>query len=241
MENYLYQDLFELEEKHWWHLAKRSLCVELINSYIKRTDLKILDIGCGTGRNMQEFARFGIAQGVDQSQEAINFCKKRGLTHVQIDKSEHTDFKEQKFDLVTMLDVLEHTDDEMTIAETARILKSGGYLLITVPAFQWLWSRWDVVLHHKRRYTVADLTRLLEKHGLSIVKASYAFSFLVLPILMIRLIKSLLYKKDYPSDFKISSPLINRIGLFICSLERWFIFKTGIPIGTSVICLARKI
>ena len=241
MEPYLYEDLYKLEDSHWWHIAKRKMCVALIDRYIKFRNLKILEIGCGTGRNIQELMHFGNVWGIDSSAHAISFCRKRGLKKVSLGISEKIDHKDCKFDLVAMLDVLEHTEDTKTVKEVKRILKPHGYFLITVPAFMWLLSKWDEVLHHKRRYTKNSLSQTLEGNGFEIVKISYAFSFLVLPVVITRFIKSIIYKKEYPSDFKLSLPLINKIGNLACMIERWIILKFSIPLGTSVVCLARKI
>ncbi len=167
----IYQDLFELEDSHWWHIAKRNMCVALIDRYIKFRNLKILEIGCGTGRNIQELVQFGNVWGIDSSAHAISFCRKRGLKNVSLGISEKINHMDRKFDLVTMLDVLEHTEDTKTVKEVKRVLKSRGYFLITVPAFMWLWSKWDEVLHHKRRYTKASLSNILKGNGFEIYRS----------------------------------------------------------------------
>lgn len=240
MEKYLYEDLYNLEEKHWWHIAKRKVILNLTSSFLKTRRPKVLDIGCGTGKNVEVFGQIGTTYGIDNSPEAINFCQSRSLANIKLGTSEETGFSQNHFDLITLLDVLEHTDEDKTLAEVARILKNDGILTITVPAFSWLWSQWDVVLHHKRRYTKTTLTQALERNGFQVLKISYMYSFLVLPAVFIRFIKSIFYKKHYPSDFKISSPLINYILLFLVYLELKIMQKFSIPIGTSLVCIAQK-
>lgn len=242
MKKYLYQDLFELEEKHWWHLSKRGTLIELIKSLVpkKLKDPKILEIGCGTGKNLEVLGKFGKSWGLDISQEAIKFCTKRGLENVSLGEAENIPFPKDNFDIVVLLDVLEHTNDIKAIKEIYRVLKPKGYLIVTVPAFSWLWSQWDVVLEHKRRYKQKELTLLLKRKGFRIIKISYTFSFLVLPALVIRFIKSRIFKEYYPSDFRLGGSFFNQLFLQLTKIERFIMFKKSIPFGTSIICLAQK-
>ena len=242
MKKYLYQDLFELEEVHWWHIAKRKICLALIKKYVKtRSNFKVLDIGCGTGKNLEEFCKFGKAFGIDTSIDAIRFCReKRGLKNVTLASAQKTGFSYDSFDVVCILDVLEHTDDKKTLKEIHRILKPGGLLLITVPAFNFLWSRWDEVLHHRRRYTRESLSKILHLSNFNVIKISYMYSFLILPLIIIRFIKSFLFKNHYPSDFKISNKILNKVMISVSALESNLIFNGSIPFGTSLVCVAKK-
>ena len=153
MKKYLYEDLYSLEDKHWWHISKRRIVRNLIKKYNHLDNPRILDIGCGTGKNMEELQSLGPVFGLDSSIEALKYCKKRGLNNLIEGTAEKTSLKSSFFDVVTLLDVLEHTDDNKTLKEMNRIIKKDGIIIITVPAFGWLWSTWDEVLHHKRRYT----------------------------------------------------------------------------------------
>jgi len=239
MEKYLYEDLAKLEDSHWWHISKRNSVIELIK-LIGRKNLRILDIGCGTGGNLKAFSRYGEVWGIDNAAEAINYCKSKGLKNVKLGSSDKTGFDGATFDAVTLLDVLEHVEEAKTLKEIKRILKADGKLIITVPAFSWLWSRWDEVLHHKRRYTSSGLADLLAKSGFDVQKISYMYSFLVLPAYLVRFIKSKVSGKKYSSDFELSSPLLNKIFLTTSRLERFFWMTFGLPLGTSLICVAKK-
>src|SRR3989344_6612866 len=117
MESYLYDDLYELEEHHWWHRAKRELILRLLPPYLPHKRIKILDVGCGTGKNVEVFAKLGESWGLDMSPRAIAYCKRRGLTRVRVGTAERTGLPGARFDVVTLLDVLEHTDDAKTLAE----------------------------------------------------------------------------------------------------------------------------
>jgi ubiquinone/menaquinone biosynthesis C-methylase UbiE len=241
MESYLYDDLYALEEQHWWHKAKRELILRLLPQYITRKRIKILDIGCGTGKNVETFSQFGESWGLDISTRAIAYGKKRGLQHLARGTAEKTGLRAQSFDVVTLLDVLEHTDDVKSLKEVHRILKPQGHIVITVPAYQWLFSRWDEVLHHKRRYNKSGLEQILHDTGYTVEKISYVYSFLIIPIIVVRTIKSLFFSRSYGSDFRLSSPYINSFMLAMCRIEAGIIQQGYVSFGTSLVCIARKI
>jgi len=240
MKKNLYDELYLLEEKHWWHLAKRDIGLRLLKKYLSKKNPQILDIGCGTGKNVEALGKLGETWGIDVSENAILYCKKRGLKKVKLAKAEATRFKNNSFDVIVLFDVLEHVDDVKTIKEIFRILKPNGLVLITVPAYPRLWSKWDEILHHKRRYTKKSLTELFNAKEFKKVHFSYAFSYLLIPAYVIRKIKSIFLKKDYPSDFKLSYAGINSVMVFIAKLEYFFIERGLVPFGTSIIYLARK-
>ena len=240
MQKYLYTDLYNLEETHWWHKAKRELVSYFIRHNLSRKNSTILDVGCGTGKNLATFSEYGKVWGIDSANEAITFCKKRGFNNVTIGNVEKMPYKKNSFDLITALDVLEHVDETKALKEINRVLGKDGILIITVPAFQWLWSRWDEVLHHKRRYTEKTLQKVLKNNKFEIVKISYIYSFLLLPILIIRTLKKLFYKDYYPSDFQLSNKITNYFLTIIANIERVFIRNHKIPFGTSLIVVAKR-
>lgn len=235
----LYEDMYKTEDTHWWHKAKRRFVGFLISRHIKKENIKILDVGCGTGKNMEELSKKGEVWGVDISQEALLFCKKRNLMNVKQGEAEHLPFQKGTFDVVCVLDVLEHVDDSVSIGEVGRVLNNDGYIIITVPAFGWLWSEWDEALHHKRRYTKGQLKKLLTDEGFLVLRNTYIHSFLVFPIFVIRKLKQLQQKK-YSSDFQINNPMINSLLLFVSKLEQIWINRYDMPFGTSILCIAQK-
>lgn len=236
----LYKDLYDLEDKHWWHIAKRQMCELLIDKFIPKKRLSILDVGCGSGKNLEFFSKFGTVYGIDNSSKAIEFCKKRGLNNVRQANSSNTKLTSSKFDLVTLLDVLEHVNEESTFSEINRVLKNDGFLIISVPAYKFLWSKWDEILNHKRRYTRYSLKKILIANKFKIIKISYMFPYLVLPSLIIRPIKNLLYNDNYPSDFKLSNSFINKMMIVFSIVERKIMSILYIPFGTSIICICQK-
>jgi ubiquinone/menaquinone biosynthesis C-methylase UbiE len=204
-------------------------------------DQVILDVGCGAGKNMEELRPVGRVVGADISKEAVDFCKKRGLKNVVVGDITKLPFKDEKIDVVTALDVIEHVDDRAALLEIKRVLKRTGIVVITVPAYQWLWSEWDVVLHHKKRYTIAALERKLSEVGFRVQKASYMYSFLVIPVYFVRLFKKLFGRRGaYVSDFQIGNRFINKLLLVAALLEQRYIKRYYMPFGTSIICVAQK-
>lgn len=241
MEKYLYDDLYNLEEKHWWHNSKRRIIRKLIKKYNFSKEPKILDVGCGTGKNIEELLKLGEVWGLDNSKEAINYCKKRGLKNLRLGNAQKTNFNPVSFDFITLLDILEHTDDNKTLIEMKRILKKDGLLIITVPAFSWLWSKWDEIAHHKRRYNKKSISRILKNNGFKILYATFLYSFLVIPVYLVRKIKQkLFYKQEYPSDFRLNNPLFNRLLNFLSFLEFKIAEKITLPFGTTILVIAKK-
>lgn len=241
MEKYLYEDLYSLEERHFWHIAKREMCCDLIKGFaFPGRKIRILDVGCGTGKNVEVFGQFGESFGIDNEPLAVQFCRKRGLQKVKISSSERIKHRSGLFDLVTMLDVLEHVDEKITLSEVKRVMKPGGLLIITVPAYQWLWSAWDVALHHRKRYTRGSLSKVLVTSGFTIIHTNYMYSFLLIPVICVRVFKSFMFKtKKYPSDFKLSSPILNRVMLTLARVERIMSKIFPPPFGTSIVCIAK--
>jgi len=235
----LYEDMYKTEDTHWWHKAKRRFIGQFIDAYVQKKKVTILDVGCGTGKNMEELSQYGNVWGIDVSEEALSFCKKRGIAQITKGEIEHLPFNDDTFDVVCALDVLEHVNDGLSVREIKRVLKDNGFIIITVPAFSWLWSKWDEILHHKRRYTKKQVEDILIREGFAIKRNTYIHSFLILPSLIIRKLKQL-QPKPYTSDFQINNKAINNFLLFVSKLEQKWINRYDMPFGTSILCMAQK-
>src|SRR5262245_484724 len=157
MKAFLYEDFFHhLEERHWWFVGRRKIVFDLIQRYALQP-ARILDAGCGTGYTGRELRRFGEIYAFDVAPEAVTHAAARGLT-VKQGELTAIPYADGDFDLVTALDVLEHVEnDRLALAELWRVMKTGGTLLFTVPAYHFLWSPHDEVNNHKRRYTAKEI------------------------------------------------------------------------------------
>lgn len=243
MQDHHYPILFEVEETHWWYLGRRDLLASFVSDVredSKRSDLRILDVGCGTGANLKMLAEFGTAEGVDLSQQALEFCRERGLDGVRYGEAENLPFEDNSFDLVTALDVLEHLDDDGAgLNEIFRVLRPGGHALLFVPAFMFLWGVQDDVSNHRRRYTRPELEAAVVKAGLNIKLSSYANFTFFFPVLAVRTLMRV-FKLQADSEYGINIPAMNKVFAKLFSGERFFVKRDLFPFGVSLLCLAQK-
>jgi SAM-dependent methyltransferase len=238
MEEHVYRQLYELEDNHWWFRGRRAV----IQAMLARTPLagqpRILDAGCGTGRNLIEYARLGEASGIDPSPDAVAFCRARGLDQVKQSGIEQLPFPDAGFDLVTATDVLEHiAEDRAAASELRRVTKPGGRLLVTVPAYEWLWSQHDDSHQHQRRYTLRRLRSTLTGAGWRPVLQTYFNSILLAPIALVRSAS----RDGERSDYDLAPGPLNQMLYLPMRTEAAFIARGGrLPAGVSIgmVCTA---
>jgi len=244
MQQHTYSIMYQVEERHWWFIGRRRIIegfVENICRKIGKLRPRILDVGCGTGANLQMLSRFGVAEGVDVSPEALEFCLARGLSKVRQGAAESLPFEDASFDLVTGLDVVEHLDDDVAgLTEVRRVLRPGGYALLFVPAFNFLWGVQDDVSHHRRRYTLRELKRIVEQAGLNIDRATYANMTFFAPILLGRLLMRATGFRP-ASENNLTVGALNGLLGRILGAEGSILRHTNLPFGVSAICIARRI
>src|SRR5947209_14072283 len=153
MDERLMQAMLEVDEHHWWYRGRRKIVRAELDRLPLPAGARVLDAGCGSGRTLEELQPYGEVFGVELDPEAAGVARSRGRGEVHIGRLEEMPWEAATFDLITCLDVLEHTpDDRTTLRELRRVSKPGGWLLITVPAYQALWSLHDEANHHFRRY-----------------------------------------------------------------------------------------
>jgi ubiquinone/menaquinone biosynthesis C-methylase UbiE len=233
-----YEKMYKLEGDYWWWVGRRKL----IKNILDKLDLNsaaILDAGCGTGINLKYLSGYGAAIGVDSSRDALNFCRKRGIKNVSQGDAERLSFRDNTFDLITALDLLEHLDDNQALRGFYRVLKPNGYLVLTVPAFNFMWSPHDEAAHHKRRYNRRQLKTILEANGFIIEKLSHWNFFFFLPVVLMRLLKRSRKNQEVKTDVAELPDIINSLFTSILEFESCLIRRLNLPFGVSLVCLAR--
>jgi len=242
MMEHTYPILYEVEQSHWWYIGRRRIIAGFVEEICRKvTDRRprILDVGCGTGANLLMLSKYGDAEGVDVSEDALAFCRERGLDKVTLGAGEEMPYDDGTFDLVTAFDVVEHMDDDLAgLKEMRRVLRPGGRVLLFVPTFMFLWGLQDEVSHHRRRYRLPELRRVLEQAGFEIERSTYANITFFLPILFVRQFMRLTGIKA-ASENTINVPAFNRVFGAILGAESPLLRYLNLPFGVSGLCVAR--
>jgi len=236
------ENIHKIEKRNWWFMSRRQLVFQLfkkLNFY--NNPPNILDIGCGSGANMEMLKPFGKITGIDIFPESVNYVKSLGFKVLEADAQE-LPLPNNSFDLVLVMDLLEHVEnDEKVISEIHRVLKPSGFCIVTVPAFNLMWSPSDKTLKHYRRYSKNKLKKLVK--NFIIKKIIYWNFFLFFPILLIRKFfdKYLVRKTIILGDIPNFPNIINKLLSLVLKLENKLI-KQGInlPFGVSIVCLLKK-
>lgn len=239
------------EDEHWW-FRSRTL---MINIFIQQTlsqttDLSILDIGCGAGNMIHHLSHYGQVKGIDVDSRPVTQARLRGYDVDQFDATQPYPFDDHSFDLVTVFDIIEHVKADRAILEEAhRVLKPGGYIIITVPAFMFLWSNNDVINAHQRRYTIGELKTKLNQANFRLIRASYNNFFifpLAAPLIMLRrgnepeLASHHLDEDEYQVEMEPASPMVNKILTIVGQVEAGLARVVNLPFGTSMIAVGQK-
>ncbi len=237
MEKVLYDEMRESETEHWWFQARREILLQVIKSFVPK-GVSVLDVGCGTGFILEKLQHDYDAHGLDHAEVAVNYCHERGLTFVKRGLLGEETFNGKKFQLISFLDVIEHIEDDLAVLSVAKpYLSQNGIVMITVPAFEFLWSAHDEIHHHKRRYTKETLTELLQKAGYTVRYISYFNMFLFPMIALVRVIGNLTGRHNV-SDAKPENKFFNDVLYRVFESERNLLPNVSLPFGVSLLAVA---
>jgi SAM-dependent methyltransferase len=232
----------QAEDRHWWYRGRRSVLDRVIEDLRLPARAEILDAGCGSGRNMIEFARHGAVTGIELSATSVEIARRRGAGEVVEGSVLEMPFEAGRFDLAASLDVIEHLEDDLAaLRELRRVVKPGGTLLVTVPAYQWLWSGHDVINHHYRRYTRRSLQRVGEQAGWQQARTTYFNSLLLPAAILLRVLDRFNRKTTESSlDLWVPPAPVNWLLERPLELEAAMIGRGGrIPAGLSLLAVFR--
>src|SRR5215510_9972963 len=241
MDKVLYRQYFEIEDRHWWFVARKAIVLGLLDRYLPMSSQRVVfDAGCGTGGLLEDLQRYGKVVAADFSEEAVKFCKLRGYTICQCSVLK-TPFPADSFDCIVGLDVIEHLDEDLVaLQELYRICKTGRYLCLTVPAFQFLWSSHDELNHHKRRYSKPQLEVQLRSAGFQVLRCTYFNSFLFPFILLGRLFSRGGGEEPGP-EWRIPSRALNAGLSRVFAAELPLLRRVDLPFGASILAIATKV
>ena len=239
MERIVYEQMAELDQRHWWYRARREVIAALIRRLAPPpADARILEVGCGTGHNLAMLGQFGAVDAVELDDQARGLAEQRlGRPVHKAPLPELAGIPDAAYDLIGAFDVIEHIDDDAAaLATIAAKLKPAGKLVMTVPAHPWMWSAHDVVNHHKRRYSKRALRRLVEGSPLRLDRIGY-FNSLLFPVAIAERTASRLRGKQ-DSDLTLPPPPLNLALERTFAAERHLIGRLPLPPGLSLFAVA---
>ena len=237
------QATMAVDDHHWWYRGRRRIIRAELDRLPLPRPADILDAGCGSGRTLQELVAYGTVAGLELDSDAAAMARGRGLGEVVVGRLEELPWEDRSFDLITCLDVIEHTpDDGPALAELLRVTRSGGFLLVTVPAYQALWSRHDEANHHFRRYSRRSLRTAVTGAGWNVCRISSFNSLLLAPAAAVRLAQRRRGPADGgTTDLDVGPQWLNRVLEQPLRAEAGWLGHGGtLPAGLSLIAVLRR-
>ena len=246
MEKPEYEIMFSAENTYWWYCGLHELVALFLKQFsasLSRPPL-ILDAGCGTGRMLEIAREYGSTEGFDFSEEALHFCRRRGLTGVSRRDLSVWEPPHETYDCIISLDVLCHRDaggENRAFSKFHAALKPGGLLMLNLPAFEILRRNHDAAVHTVKRFTKKETMSSLSSAGFAIVKATYRLPHFFFVMLAKKAMERIFPSAEIRSDLGVLPQWLNRLLLFLHRVENFIIFFwMPLPLGSSLFIAARK-
>ncbi len=239
MDRIVYDRMAEHDSTHWWYTARRDILHDYVARYAGLPkDARILEIGCGTGHNLPMLMQFGSVDAIEIDPAARDIASKRlGKPVGAAPLPELTGVERGAYDMIAVLDVVEHIQDDVAALQAMReCLKPGGKILIAVPAHQWMWSAHDVVNHHHRRYSKTTLIAAIQAAGMKPTKLGY-FNSLLFPLAAAARVAGRMTGRDDSDDSPPPGP-VNKLFEAIFRAERHLVGRVPMTPGVSILTLA---
>jgi len=240
----------EIDKYHWWFKARAKIIEDIIKGFLieKNMSRKILDIGIAGEQIAGILKNYGKVIGIDNNKIILAVSKNENYSYILGMDILKPSLKKKMFSIITCLDVIEHLETpKLAMDNIYDLLAPGGYIFITVPAFQFLWGKQDIVNSHFKRYSKKELLKLIDKNKFDILRCSYFNFLLFLPIAIIKILTRFLadtkfnFFEKYKSDIEIDFPdFLNNLLFFIFSLEKYILRYINLSFGVSIFCVLKK-
>jgi SAM-dependent methyltransferase len=235
MKEAVYHAMAEVESKHWWFAARRRIVGHYLDLLKLPASAQVLEVGCGTGGNLELLSRYGTVQAVETDPIALEYARDRGIARVEEGRlPDGLEFDESGFDLIVLLDVLEHVEQDVaSLARLRELLGPRGHLIVTVPAFGFLWSGHDTLHEHKRRYSRGELVDRMHGADLRVQRVS-CFNSLLFPLIATARIAQRFSGREPIDDLSIPTAPLNRFLEEVMAVDRLAVPRLSLPIGVSL-------
>lgn len=238
----LYENMYKIEGSHWWFRGRRKIVETAIRRYLDTSGLSILEAGCGTGGNLEMLSKFGKVAGMELNDHARELAKSRGVAEIFPGRlPDQLPFDICSTDLIVLLDVLEHIGPDVdSLVALGQLLKKNGWIIMTVPAFPFLWSYHDECHHHRRRYTRKSLQNVIAEAGMTVEYISYINSILFPVVALVRILQRLRGRKMHKEEIAVPPQPVNRLLEKLFGMEKVVIGRLRIPFGISLLAVIKK-
>jgi SAM-dependent methyltransferase len=235
-----YIEMADVESTHWWYVGRRAILTSTLEKLALPAKARILEIGCGPGGNLQMLAGFGQVSAFEMDANACAIASGKTAGAFDIRQGycpDHIPFKDERFNLICMFDVLEHIEQDVETLEAIKpLLAKNGRILITVPAYQWMFGVHDTFMHHKRRYSSREIHEKVRACGFRLSRFSY-FNTLLFPLAAAVRFKERLLGSKSAAGLSVPPAFLNNLFRNIFAVERGWLKNSNLPFGVSMLCI----